>query len=314
MHTILGAGGTIGTLLLQELNAKGFPLRLVSRKGTSGEVGNETMAADITDRQQTIDAVAGSSIVYLVIGLEYRYAIWREQWPKIMGNAIEACKQAHAKLLFFDNVYMYGKVNGPMTEETPFNPISRKGELRATIVSTLLDEIRKGDLTALVARAADFYGPYAKTAVPNILIFDKFAKGGRASLLGNDKVRHSYTFTPDAARALVTLTGSDAAWNQTWHLPTAPDPPTGREFVRMVGKEFGVDPRYNILRKWMLQAGGLFDPTIRELPEMLYQSRYEYLFDSSKYTNAFGVKATSYEDGIRETIAAYGKSLGGPAR
>ena len=26
-----------------------------------------------------------------------------------MSNAIEACKHAESKLLFFDNVYMYGK-------------------------------------------------------------------------------------------------------------------------------------------------------------------------------------------------------------
>jgi hypothetical protein len=45
-----------------------------------------------------------------------------------MDNAIEACKRARAKLIFFENVYMYGKVSGPMTEETPFNPCSKKGE------------------------------------------------------------------------------------------------------------------------------------------------------------------------------------------
>ena len=35
-------------------------------------------------------------------------------------------RQPVAKLIFFDNVYMYGKVNGIMTEETAFNPCSKK--------------------------------------------------------------------------------------------------------------------------------------------------------------------------------------------
>ena len=52
-----------------------------------------------------------------------------------MSNSIEACKRAGAKLIFFDNVYMYGKAGGPMTEETPFNPCSKKGEIRAKIAS-----------------------------------------------------------------------------------------------------------------------------------------------------------------------------------
>ena len=252
-------------------------------------------------------AVAGSSIVYLVAGLKYNLTVWKELWPKVMRNTIEACKKSGAKLVFFDNVYMYGRVSGPMTEETPFNPVSRKGELRASIVTMLLDEIQSGNLTALVARAADFYGPYAKTGVPNILIFDKLAKGGKASLLVNDAVRHSYTFTPDAAKALVTLISNEASWNQTWHLPTASDPPTGMEFVELVAKGFGVEPRYTILRKWMLQAAGLFDSTIRELPEMLYQSEFEYLFDSSKFSKAFGVEATSYVEGVRQTVGTYAR-------
>jgi nucleoside-diphosphate-sugar epimerase len=207
--------------------------------------------------------------------------------------------------VFFDNVYMYGKVNGAMTEQTPFNPCSRKGELRASISTLLLDEIKTGALTALIARAADFYGPNARTGVPNLLLFDKLAKGGRASLLASDSMRHSYTFTPDAAGSLLHLVQGDTSWNQTWHVPTAPNPPTGREFVELVAKEFDVPPRYGVLGKSMLRLAGIFDSTIRELPEMLYQSQFEYIFDSTKFSKAFGVQPTTYGEGVRQTAALY---------
>lgn len=305
MHTILGAGGTIGTLLLKELSAKGESPRLVGRNAKMVPGAKEAVAADLSDPQQTMNAVAGSSVVYLVVGLKYAYGVWRDLWPRIMRNTIEACKRANAKMIFFDNVYMYGKVRGPMTEETPFNPCSRKGEVRARIATMLLDEMKAGSLKAQIARAADFYGPDGRTSVANVLVFDKFAKGERASVLANDAVKHSYTFTPDAARALLTLSGSASSWGQSWHLPTAPDPPTGEEFVQMAANEFGVKPRYTVLRKPMLQMAGIFDSTIRELPEMLYQSRFEYIFDSSKFSRTFGIQATPYADGVKQTAASY---------
>ncbi len=305
LHTILGAGGVIGSGLLRELGKTGEQIRLVGRNPRPAAGAKEVVAADLSDLQATMAAIAGSSVVYLTVGLKYDLQVWQDLWPKIMHNTIEACKRANAKLVFFDNVYMYGKVDGPMTEETPFNPCSRKGEIRARIATQVLEAVSSGSLTALIARAADFYGPHARTGVANVLVFDKLAKGQKAAVLANDSVRHSYTFTPEAAKALVVLAGRDSSWNQTWHLPTASDPPTGREFIEMVSKEFGIPARHTILRKWMIRVAGAFDPPIRELPEMLYQNESEYLFDSSKFTRAFGFTPTSYADGIRETVAAY---------
>ena len=48
-----------------------------------------------------------------------------------------------------------------MTEDTPFNTCSRKGEVRARIASMLMDEVRRGELRDMIVRAADFYGPGA---------------------------------------------------------------------------------------------------------------------------------------------------------
>jgi len=305
MHTILGAGGAIGSLLRNELRDRGEPIRLVGRN-VSPAGATEAVRADLSRLQETVEAVAGSAVVYLVVGLKYELRVWRELWPRVMSNAIEACKRANAKLVFFDNVYMYGKVRGPMTEGTPFNPCSKKGEIRAKIATMLLDEVKAGKLTALIARAADFYGPNAGTGVANVLVFERFAKNAKASVLVDDSMRHSYTFTPDAAKSLVLLSGDDKSWNQTWHVPTAWPPPTGREFIEMVAREFGVRPTHGILRTWMLRVAGMFDATIREIPEMVYQNESEYLFDSSKFTTAFTFEPTPYAEGIRQTVASYG--------
>jgi len=310
MDTILGAGGAIGAELVKELARAGRPVRLVGRKPVRVEGANEIFSADLSDRDRTIEAVSGSSVVYLLVGLKYDLHVWRALWPRIMSNAIEACKRANARLIFFDNVYMYGKVDGLMTEQTPFDPCSRKGEIRAQIATTLLNEIKAGGLKAMIARAADFYGPRAKTGVPNVLVFDKYASKSPAYWLVNDNVRHSFTFTPDAARGLVLLANTDSAWNETWHMPTAVNPLTGKEFIAMAAKEFDVRPRYRVLSRPMVRIAGWFDSNVRESYEMLYQSESEYLFDSSKFTEAFSFEPTSYARGIHLTAAAFASPAG----
>jgi len=305
MHTILGAGGVIGTELVKELVSRRETIRLVARNPRASASIVQVVAMDLADLEQTTSAVSGSSVVYVLVGLKYDVNVWREVWPRIMRNAIEACKRANAKLIFFDNVYMYGKVSGPMTEETPFNPSSRKGEIRAQIATMLLDEIKAGSLRALIARSADFYGPAARTSIANILVVDKLARRERAAWLVNDSVPHSFTFTPDAGKSLAMLAASEGSWNQTWHVPTAAQPPTGREFIRLAATRLGVEPRYRVLSPFMLKLAGVFNSDVRELGEMLYQYASPYVFDSTKFTKAFSFEATDYGAGIERTTSTY---------
>ncbi len=304
MITVLGAGGPIANELGSILAANRTPFRLVSRN-PKPVPGAELFAADISDRDQAIRAVAGSSVVHLLIGLKYDIRVWTELWPRIMANVIEACKHAQAKLIFFDNVYMYGKVDGPMTETTPYLPCSKKGEVRARIATALMNEVKAGGLTAMIARSADFYGPRTRNSVPNVLVFEALARGSTPSWLVNADVPHSFTFTPDAARGLAMLAGRDTAWNQVWHLPTWPNPPTGKEFIEMAAKEFGAAPKFRVLSRPVLRVFGWFNPTIGESYEMLYQSDSPYLFDSGKFASEFGFSGTSYPEGIRIAAESY---------
>jgi nucleoside-diphosphate-sugar epimerase len=305
IHTILGAGGVIANSLARQLIIHQIPVRLVSRHPSPFPEAT-TLAADLTDPAQTLEVIRGSAVVYLCIGLPYDYSIWRQQWPRIIDNTIEACKKTQAKLIFFDNVYMYGKTEGPMTEETPYDPSSRKGDLRARIATQLMSEVRKGNIVASIARAADFYGPGAdKTSLPNLLVFQKLAKDQKAQWLVNAHSQHSFTYTPDAAKALYLLGNDENSWNQVWHLPTAPTPPTGAQFIELSAAALNKPDRFRVLSKWLVRLVGIFDKTTSELFEMLYQYEFDYLFDSSKFENAYHFKPTSYEEGIRATAEGY---------
>ena len=308
-HIILGAGGVIGNVLTKELSVNNEKIKLVSRSAKTFN-GIETAKADLTKYDEVKTVIEESSTVYVTAGLAYDIKVWRTDWPKIMRNTIDACKAKNASLIFFDNVYSYGKVAGAMTEETPFNPCSKKGEVRAKIAEDLLAEIKSNNLKASIARAADFYGPYSeKSSVPFILVISNLAKGKKAQWISNAETKHSFTHIPDCGKALYLLAKADDSYNQVWHLPTAHPPITGEEFIRLVAERMGVRANYNVLKGWMIKLAGIFNTQIGELYEMLYQNKFDYIFDSSKFEKKFNFIPTPYESGIDETIKEFRRTV-----
>lgn len=301
MQTILGSTGIIGKTLAKELTQYTKEIRLVSRDPKKVNEGDELVKADLLDRGQVLGAVKGSDVVYLTAGLNYDIKIWQSQWPLIMRNVIDACKASGSKMVFFDNVYAYGRVNGWMTEESPCLPVSKKGEVRKQIAEMLMNEAGKGGFKAIIARAADFYGA-GTLAFVTAMVFERFQKGKSAQWLISDKFKHSFTYAKDAAVGTAILGNTDSAFNQVWHLPTDGNVLTGKEYIELTAKEFGVKPKNMNVSKSMLKLIGLFNPIIRESVEMTYQNDSDYLFSSEKFENAFSYKPTSYAQGIKETV------------
>jgi nucleoside-diphosphate-sugar epimerase len=303
MHVLLGAGGVISQEMVPHLVQHNVPIRLVSRNPKAINGQGETFAASLLDARSVAQAVKDAEVVYLLAGLPYRTATWQAQWPVVMRNAIEACKAAGARLVFFDNVYMYGLVNGPMTEQTPHRPNSKKGKVRAEIAHMLMDAVEKGAIQALIARSADFYGPNATNTFLDGLVFKNLAKGKSASWLADASRGHSFTYTPDAGRATAQLGLTPDAFNQVWHLPTNPQLITGEQFIALAAAAAGSDKtKPAVLKPWMLAMAGWFDPLVKETGEMLYQYTREYHFDSSKFERKFGWTGKPYAEGIRETM------------
>ncbi len=301
-HAILGAGGSVGNALVYELLNKNENVRLVSRSGFSIPK-TEIIKANLNSYNETLKSVENSDIVYLTVGLSYNSKIWDEKWTVIMENTINACKKVGAKLIFFDNVYMYGKVNGEMTESTPYNPCSKKGEVRAKVATMLENEIKKENIKAVIARSADLYGPYAtKTSLPFILAIDKLMNGKKAQCMVSDNTKHSFTYTIDSVKAMILLANNQESDNQIWHLPTYNPAITGKEFIELVAKELRVEPNYSVLKKWMVKMVGFFNNNVSEAYEMLYQNEFDYNFNSNKFNDFFDFKPITYKEGIHETI------------
>ena len=298
MQTILGSTGPIGTELAKQLIHYTDKIRLVSRNPKKVNPTDTLLAADLTNAEDVDKAIAGSQIAYLTVGLEYKIHVWKQTWPTLMRNAIEACKKHDCKLVFFDNVYMYDRdFLSNMTEETPIRPTSKKGEIRAEIAELLLNETRKGNLTALIARSADFLGPTNSVLIETV--YKNFKKGKKANWFADANKVHNFTFYTDAAKGTAILGNTQTAYNQVWHLPTDKARLTGKQWIELFAEEMNVKPSYMVVPIWLTGIIGIFVPMMKELKEMMYQYDRDYFFDSSKFEKAFNYKTVTAAEAVK---------------
>jgi nucleoside-diphosphate-sugar epimerase len=205
--------------------------------------------------------------------------------------------------VFFDNVYMYD-INAihHMTEDSAINPPSQKGAVRKQIADMIMTEVKAGKLMALIARSADFYGPQNEKSFVNEMVYKNFKKGKAANWFVDADKKHSFTYTPDAAKATALLGNTPDAYNQVWHLPTDKNTLTGREFISLFSKEMNAENKISVMPLWLLKVLGLFIPILKEMPEMIYQYDRDYYFDSSKFDERFNFKTTPYNEGVKLTV------------
>lgn len=299
MHTILGAGGAVANALTRELENINETIRLVSRKPIENSSPNVSWRkADLLNYDELIAAAKGSTVIYLTAGLVYDKKVWAEQWPVVMDNFIRLGKETGARLIFFDNVYMYGLVDGPMKEDTPYKPSSVKGGIRAKIADKLMAEAKAGNIRASIARGADFYGTDNMNSFIDMMVLDKYAKKQKAQWIGDPNKLHNFSYIPDMGKGMFLLGQHPESDNQIWHMPTAPAV-TGKQFVEMAARIYGVAPKYMAINKIMLWLTGLFQKVVMGVVEMYYQFDHDYIFDSSKFEKAFNFKPTSYEEGVK---------------
>ena len=305
LQTIIGAGGAIGIPLAGELKKYSTRIRLAGRNPQKVNETDELMPVDVTDLSQIEKAVAGSQIVYVTIGFKYDLKVWQRTWPPFMQEVINACKKHNSKLVFFDNMYLYARDAVPfMTEDSPVQPPAKKGEVRALINKMIMDESEKSDLNALIARSADFYGPDNRNSAMNIMIVHNLLKGKKVQVFGDADKIHTYTYTPDAAKATAILGNTPDAFNQVWHVPTTKEKLTNRNWIDLIAGEIGTEAKIQQVPAWMVKLLGLLIPVMREFPEMIYQNEQDYVFDSSKFEKRFGLTATSPIAGIKSMLKA----------
>ncbi|WHH50791.1 NAD-dependent epimerase/dehydratase family protein [Pseudomonas sp. Ap32] len=304
MQTVLGATGQIAIELARELNRTFTEdIRLVSRNPRKVSDSDTLIAADLLDASQAAKAVKGSSIVYFTAGLPPDTQLWETQFPVMLRNALDAARASDASFVYFDNTYMYPQDDRLLTENTPFEPVGRKGQVRARMASMVLQEMARGDIPVVIGRAPEFYGPGKTQSITNTLVLDNMKAGKTPRVPVRDDTQRTLIWTPDASRALAALGNTSDAFGQTWHLPCDDERLTYKQLVTLASQISGKDATYKILGKLTLTAVGLISKQVRELRELLPRYEHDNLFDSSKYKQRFpDFKVTTYHQGLTQIL------------
>lgn len=303
IHVVFGAG-QIGPLLAERLIGAGKQVRVVRKSaGVVPVRGAEVVRGDAMDPAFCAEAVRGAEAVYHCMNTPYYARVWRETLPRLQENLVAAAGRAGARLVVLDNLYALGRTGGrPMNEDTPQNPCSRKGAVRAELHEALMAAVRRGDVRASVGRASDFYGPNAGNSMMGERLLRQLVAGKPAQLIIDPEVPHTYHFSRDVAAGLLTL-GLDPTASGLWMLPCAPTLTTG-EMVRRLAAALGrPDAKITRAPPLLLSALGLVWPMMRELREMAYQFEEPFVVDDARFRARFGTSATPIDEGARETAA-----------
>jgi nucleoside-diphosphate-sugar epimerase len=309
LHVVLGATGGAGGALVRELAGRGHRVRAVSRKPAADlPKGVEQQAADAADPAQTRTACQGATVVYHCAQPPYQR--WAAEFPTLTQSIADAAAGAGARLIYADNLYTYGPVQGPLTEDLPARATTKKGRVRTLMAQRLLAAHRQGTIQVAIARSSDYYGPGGANSVVGDILFGAATTGNRARWLGRLDVPHSLNYLPDVARALATLGVRPEALGEVWHLPAA-EPLTGQAFVELIAAALGRPVKVTATSRLALRIAGVFDPRARESAEMLYQWERPFVVDASKFQRAFGpLEPTPHQQAVTTTVAWFRERAG----
>jgi nucleoside-diphosphate-sugar epimerase len=226
-------------------------------------------------------------------------------FPPLTAAVLDGASEAGSKLVFADNLYVYGPPDGPTTEETPQRDEGSKGRTRAETAAAIMRAHADGRLRCTIGRSSDYYWPRGTGTTAGDNIMKPALQGKRARWLGSLDQPHTLNYLEDMGRALVTLGARDEADGQMWHLPAA-EPLTGRQFLKLVYEAAGRPPKPGVASRTMIRQAGLFNPLVRELNETPYQFERSFVSDASKFQGAFGpFKPTPHHEAVRQTVDWY---------
>ncbi|MFG1686086.1 NAD-dependent epimerase/dehydratase family protein [Nonomuraea sp. NPDC049269] len=300
-HVVVGSG-QVGTHLATKLLAQGHQVIVVTRSG-SGPAGAEKVAADVADKARLTEVAKGADALYNCVNPKYHR--WLTDWPPMAASFLAAAEATGAPLVILGNLYPYGPVTGPMTEDLPLASTSPKAQVRAKIWNDALAAHKAGRIRATEVRGSDYFGP---GATDQSYLGDRFLVPFRAGktiqIPWPADIPHSWTYLPDVADALIVAGTDERAWGRPWHVPTT-DPLTFRQIgERMAAIAGRPVPKLATLPWPAIQAAGLFSPMLRELKHIRYQFVAPYEMDSSAFQRTFGVAPTPIDEALAATLKA----------
>lgn len=295
-HVVVGAG-PVGSATARRLLAQGHQVRVVTRSG-SGPEGTERVKADAADAARLAELTEGSVAIYNCVNPTYSQ--WERDWPPVAAALLAAAESSGAVLATVGNLYGYGPVSGPMTEQTPLAATGHKGQVRNAMWRDALAAHEAGRIRTFEVRGSDYLGG---NSLLSVLVTPALRKGRRAFAPADLDAPHTWTCTDDVAALLVTGVYDERAWGRAWHVPSDA-PRTLRELTAIAASQLGVKPKLTAMPYPVLWAAGLFNPMAKELRETQHQFRHPFVLDSTAAQETFGLVPTPTDEAVRIDLAA----------
>jgi nucleoside-diphosphate-sugar epimerase len=289
LHLVVGSG-PIGSAVVRQLVDSGEQVRVATRSGSGLQHDLvERVAVDAADASRMASLAQGAAVIYNCVNPEYTR--WATDWPPVAASLLAAAESSGAVLSTCSNVYAYGRVSGPMTEDLPLAATGTKGKVRAQMWRDALASHEAGRARVTEARGSDYIGPDAESHLgPRVM--PKLMAGKKVAVLGSADKQHTWTFTEDMAATLIAIGSDERAWGRAWHVPSALTC-TQREALTRIAERAGAPTaRVGTVSPVMIRALGLVVPIMRELPEVAYQVEETFILDSSAAQRELGLRAT----------------------
>ncbi len=300
LYAVLGTG-PLGRATAATLRKAGHRVVVANRSGTMAQMIDDVrvVAGDLGRPAELATVLQGASAVYFCVQPPYHR--WPIEFPALQASAVTIAMGLRAKLIVAENLYGYGPVLDPMTEDMPLRPNTRKGLVRAEMHETLMRAHREGGVQVAVARGSDFYGPFVEGSAAGARALKAIMAGKAVEYAGDLDAPHSYTFVEDFGTALATLGTEDRALGGVWHVPNARTV-SSRKFFETAFGIAGKEPKFRRMGIAEMKLLGLFIPPLREMVEMVYEFDRPFIVDDTKFKDAFGDISTPIRDAWSRTI------------
>ncbi len=303
--------GAVGRAVVAQLLAQGRHVR-ISQRSRPADLPRAVpfTPCDVLDPASVTAAIAGASQVVVAIGFAYDGDLWRRAWPLAMANLLDGCETAGARMVFIDNLYMYGAQTAALREDMALTDTGEKPATRAAVTRLWQAATTRVKVAAL--RAPDFYGPGVTLSHLGDLAFGSLGRGKAAQMIVPPDMPHDFAYVPDIARAAVLLLDApDSDFGEAWHLPCAPTQ-TPRAIIALGAAAIGAAPRVFAIPMFIQPLLGRFVPMLREMREMHFQWDRPYAVDASRFTRRFDFVPTPFAVGAAATAQSFVGSMAMP--
>ena len=299
-HVVVGAG-EVGSKLANLLANDGLDVIVVTRSGSGPSHKNiKRVAADVADLSRLLQIAPSAAAIYNCVNPPYHR--WAQEWPPMAASFLGYAEKTGAVLVTCSNLYGYGPVDVPMTENLPLNAPGVNGKVRAQMwldAKALHDAMR---IKATEVRGSDYVCAGAQSRV-GLRVLPKVLAGKPAQVLGDINQKHTWTYPLDVARLMQIVANDPKAWGKAWHVPSNL-PKTQKELVSELAAAGGVEsPNLSSVPNVMWNLLALFNPLMKALKETAYQMERPYIMDESAARETFGMQPTEWRKILNDVVA-----------